>query len=236
MNYEIIPAIMPEEFNDIESLVGLVRGHVSTVQLDIMDGKYVPEKTWPFLYTHDTDLKFLRSQDSSLPFWEDVDYELDLMIERPEQDLETWFGIGARRVIFHYHSIHDWKKIETIDHVTRNFIEIGVAITIHDSIDDVFSLIDKQAIDFIQIMGIATIGYQGEPFERDSLGIATRLRSRYPNLPIAIDGGVSIENVIDLKQAGVNRFVSGSGVFGHGMVDENIKKFEIQLKGNDNEL
>ena len=45
MNTEIIPAIMPAHFDDIDQNVSLVQHHVQTVQLDLMDGKYVPEKT-----------------------------------------------------------------------------------------------------------------------------------------------------------------------------------------------
>ncbi|MFT6361213.1 MAG: pentose-5-phosphate-3-epimerase, partial [Candidatus Paceibacteria bacterium] len=50
MNTNIIPAIMPERFEDIETQTGLVLNQVRVVQLDIMDGKYVSEKTWPFIY------------------------------------------------------------------------------------------------------------------------------------------------------------------------------------------
>ena len=41
-------------------MTGMVKNHVTTVQLDIMDGRYVPEKTWPFVYGTDRDLRDLR--------------------------------------------------------------------------------------------------------------------------------------------------------------------------------
>lgn len=214
---------MPRNFDEIEELVGLVRNSTDIVQLDLMDGKYVPEPTWPFFYGTDRNLVALEAQDSALPYWEDINYELDLMVERPEERLDTWLGIGAARVIFHYASVHDWEKIKAIDHGIRNFIEIGLAITVHDSLEDIYPLINEGVIDFIQVMGIANIGYQGEPFQESSLDIIDSLRSKYPDLVISVDGGVSLDTIVDLADAGVSRFVSGSGVYGGGDIHENIQ-------------
>ncbi|MCA9352907.1 hypothetical protein KC901_01870 [Patescibacteria group bacterium] len=222
MHTPIIPALMPETFDDIEEMVSLVVNHVDMVQLDLMDGKYVPEKTWPFYHENDHNLASLIREDVSLPFWENINYELDLMVERPEENLDTWLHIGASRVIFHYASVHDWNNIRNIDNVVRDFIQIGCAITIHDDIEKVYPLIDEQAVDFIQVMGIAHIGYQGEPFEEQTLEIITTLRTRYPDLLITVDGGVSVATIRDLSLAGADTFVSGSGVFGGGVVSENI--------------
>ncbi|MCI5051205.1 MAG: hypothetical protein MRY57_02770 [Candidatus Pacebacteria bacterium] len=230
MDIEIIPAIMPGQFNEIEDMVGLVRHNVSTVQLDLMDGKYVPEPTWPFMYGTDRDLVALKTEDVSFPLWEEMNYELDLMIERPEENLETWLGIGAARVIFHYASVGDWEKIKDIDYGIRNFIEIGLAVTIHNDMDSIYELIDDNVIDFVQVMGIAHIGYQGEPFEESALTIISDLRERYPELIISVDGGVSLDTIADLYEAGVNRFVSGSGVYGGGNVEENIENLKLSLE------
>ena len=226
MNIEIIPATMPQKFEDIATDVGLALHQVQTVQLDLMDGKYVSEKTWPFIYGADRDLIALQKEDESLPFWDEVNYELDLMVERPETQLDDWLHIGASRVIFHYASVHDWEPIKTIDHITRNFIEIGCAITIHDSLEDIYPLIDENIIDFVQVMGIAHIGYQGEPFAEESLKIITELKTRYPELMISVDGGVSTETISELYNVGVRRFVSGSGVYAGGVVEENIHQLK----------
>lgn len=223
MNKEIIPAYMPEKFIDIEGATAAVRGEVKTIQLDLMDAKYVPEATWPFMFENDYNLEDLKNEKDGFPYWEDINYELDLMIERPESNIDTWLGIGASRVIFHYASVHDWEVIKNIDIVIRNFIDIGLAVTIHDDLEKIFPLIDKNVIDFIQVMGIAQIGFQGEPFDESSLEIIKTLRKKYPNLIISVDGGVSEDSIPDLCNAGADRLVSGSAVFGHGIVKENIQ-------------
>lgn len=222
MKKEIIPAIMPERFEDIEMMAGLVKNEVATVQIDIMDGAYVPEKTWPYVDTRDMSLQQLLSEENSLPFWQELNYELDLMIERPEEQLDTWLNLGASRVVFHYTSVHSWEKIRNIDSVLRNFVSIGCAITIHDDLEKVFPLIEDGTVNFVQVMGIAHIGYQGEPFEEEALHVIAQLHARYPDLLITVDGGVSEETITHLAEKGASCFVSGSAVFGGGVASENI--------------
>jgi ribulose-phosphate 3-epimerase len=224
MNREIIPALMPATYDSIQSAALSVRHEVPVMQLDIMDGKYVPKPTWPFSGKGNYELQEILGGERGLPLWEDLNYELDLMVRRPEEELEKWLGIGASRVIFHYASVHDWTPIVEIDSVIRNFLEIGVAITVHDDLQKVYELLDASTVDFVQCMGIARIGYQGEPFNPDILNVITQLRNRYPEVVISVDGGVNLNTIEALKEVGVSRFVAGSAVFGHGMADENIQE------------
>ena len=223
MKDTIIPALMPNSFDEIHAASISVRGEVSVIQLDIMDGKYVPEPTWPFVRGGGRDIQDILNEDTGLPLWEDIGYEIDLMVRRPEEELGTWLGLGASRVIFHYASVHDWGKIKEIDPVVRNFLDLGVAVTIHDNIEKVYELIDTNTVDFIQCMGIARIGYQGEPFDESVLELIASIRSRYPDIIISVDGGVNEDTIQLLKEAGVDRFVAGSAVFGSGIAKENIE-------------
>ena len=54
---EIIPAILPKNYEDLKNEIALVRGVVPLVQVDICDGIFVKNKTWPFL-GDDFDLHF----------------------------------------------------------------------------------------------------------------------------------------------------------------------------------
>lgn len=230
MNKEIIPACMPDRFDDIRETALSVRSNVSTIQLDIMDGVYVPETTWPYKYTQDYKLEELKKEDSGFPLWEELNYELDLMVQKPEENLDTWLSIGASRVIFHYASVADWSLIKNLDRGIRSFVQIGIAVTIHDDIQEIFHLIDSGCIDFVQVMGIENIGYMGEPFTEDALWIIAEIQKKYPELILSIDGGVSEQTIPVLKKIGISRFVSGSGVFGHGIPSENVTYLNELLK------
>ncbi len=233
MNKEIIPAVMPEKFDDIQGIVAAVKNDVQTIQLDLMDGNYVPEPTWPFMFDVDYKLEDLKNEEVGFPFWEDLNYELDLMISKPEEKIDTWLGIGASRVIFHYASVDDWKPIKTIDPVMRNFVELGVAVTIHDTVPNIYPLIDEGVVDYVQVMGIEHIGYQGESFDERCIDIITTLRKKYPEIIISVDGGVSAYSIPSLRDAGVDRFVSGSSVFGHGDASENVEHLRDIAEGKE---
>jgi ribulose-phosphate 3-epimerase len=221
MDTEIIPAVMPTSLDNLASMVLLVRHSVDNVQIDIMDGEYVQPTTWPFMYARDLDV--FRDPEFAFPLWETMNYELDLMVRTPERDIQNWISLGASRIVFHYASVHDWKPIADIDQVIKKFTSFGVAVTIYDPIEKIYELIDNEVVDYVQVMGIARIGYQGEPFVPEILDIVEKLRSRYPNMPISVDGGVNLETIDRLYQAGVDRFVAGSAVFGGGIPHENIE-------------
>ena len=79
---EIIPAILPKNYEDLKNKIALVRGIVPVVQIDICDGIFVPSKTWPFSTGGAEDYNFHRilNEEEGMPFWEDIDFEFDLMV------------------------------------------------------------------------------------------------------------------------------------------------------------
>jgi len=219
---DIIPAIMPESYDDLREKAKSVHDLVPIAQIDIMDGKFVPSKSWPYISggpTVDEEFKLLMSQDEGLPFWNEMDYEIDLMIQEPEKHLDEWLPLGASRLIFHIESIKDkdhFFRGELFKEGARDIggdkvIEIGLAISADTDIAEIAPYISQ--IDFVQVMGIAKIGYQGEPFDERALEHINRLRVMYPNLIISVDGGVSLLTAADIRDAGASRLVAGSAVF-----------------------
>ncbi len=222
MQREIIPACMPQNVDEIGDRAALAYSQVMTMQLDLMDGKYVPEKTWPFFHVHDFELEKIKDGEGALPFWDRLNYELDLMVEKPEERLSDWLALAPSRIIFHLASVADWKKIETFSEQAASFIELGLAITIHDDLGLVQEKMELLNWDFVQIMGIDHIGYSGEPFDERSFGLVLWFQEYYPETKLSFDGGVSEDTIPALAEAGVSRFVSGSRIFNHGIPEENI--------------
>ncbi len=229
---EIIPAIMPDDFYHIEDDARSVADHVTTVQLDIMDGKFVRAKTWPYFHKvidgvpQDIYFQKIQKEEVGLPNWEDVDYELDLMIERPEKNIDQWMALGPRRIILHIESLLNPEKTFTELASLRDIVEIGL------SFDDDYPVteLDKymEMVDFVQVMGIDEIGKQGEPFEPRSLYNIEYLHNKFPEMPISVDGSVNVDTIEELQKAGATRFVAGSAIF-DGVPSENIKKLRELL-------
>ena len=220
---EIIPAIMPDSFFDLEKKAAQVRSLVPLVQVDIMDGKFVKSKSWPYRNAGKADEEhFLAmvNQDETLPFFDELDYEIDLMIGEPEIHIDEWLPLGASRLIFHIESIvdleafwaHDIWKEGARDIGGQKVIEVGFAINPDTPLETLIPYLPK--LDFVQVMGIARIGYQGEAFDERAFEVINKIRALYPNIPISVDGAVSLKTAALLKAAGATRLVSGSAVFG----------------------
>lgn len=224
---EVIPAIMPRNFKDLKEKVEKVSNYVSSVQLDLMDGKFVKEKTWPYFSYSDEDFAFLLKEQEGLPFWNKIDYEIDFMSSTPEADVFDWIKIGARRAIIHFESTGEFEKL--VSEIRSEFgnpkenplsPEIGIASSNSTPFSDWEKLIEL--VDFIQVMGIDRIGYQGEAFDERAIDRIKTLRSKFKELIISVDGGVNRETAPRLVESGANRLVSGSFIFDNPNTKEHI--------------
>jgi len=228
---EIIPAIMPTSFKYLEEKLSQVATLVPLVQIDIMDGQLTPKRTWPYIgiELERTFVQILNEQEG-FPFWNDVDFEADLMVKEPEKIWRDWVTVGAKRIIFHYESVGDPKAF--LEVVRKNavakesplYTEIGFAINVRTPIDVLFPLIED--IDFVQFMGIAKIGFQGSAFDESVFGKISDLRAKYPDLIISVDGGVNKETAPKLIGVGVNRMAIGSAIFGTEDVAVALEEFK----------
>lgn len=214
---EIIPAIMPKNYDDLAEKMGLFAGVVSLVQLDIMDGKLVPNRTWPY-DPKDAHFVNIVSQEEGMPEWETLDIEVDLMIENPEDVVEKWVSAGARRIIVHIESVSDFEAIR--EAIPQDLIEIGLAINTTTPISSIEPYLDQ--IDFVQCMGIAKIGFQGEAFDDRVLEHIRALRALRPEMPISVDGAVNFETARTLADAGATRLVSGSAILKSGDISHAV--------------
>lgn len=232
---EIVPAIMPRSFMELREYVEQAKGLVRMLQIDVMDGVFVPEKSWP--YTDGDYEGFLRlaEGDESLDAWAEMDFEADLMVKNPETEIKKWFDAGARRVIVHVESTDALPRILSMmkdnahaRHEEDSFFaprEIGIAIDIETPSE----LLDPwtRDIHFVQFMGIAKIGYQGELFDERVIQKIKEFREKYPDVTISVDGGVSLETAPRLIKAGANRLVAGSAIWKSDDIEETIEKFKL---------
>jgi len=209
---EIIPAILPKDFNEIERKLVLLKSAFSIlkenkkpiIQIDICDGVFVPTKTWP--YTEGGLLEGL------LRFSDSFDFEVDLMVAEPKKIISDWQNIGVKRIILHIESLEGQYPSDLFSKVDVSSIQFGFAINLKTSTKDIETYI--QVADFFQFMGINKVGYQGEKFNQGVLKKITTFHKDNKKMIISVDGGVSLKNYKDLVRVGVNRLVVGSALFG----------------------
>ncbi|MBU1557381.1 hypothetical protein KKC45_00225, partial [Patescibacteria group bacterium] len=193
----------------------LVKGLTSFIQIDVMDGIFVPEKSWPF-----TDSMWASGVHLEPPFSCDCNFEFDLMVAKPEYNVQDFLDIGAKRIIIHAGSTN---KLKEIFELLKGKAEIGLAFGIDVDVDKYIGFIESA--NFVQFMGIEKIGFQGQSFDDKVIDKIINFRAKYKNITISVDGGVNLENAHRLISAGANRLVSGSAIFESGDIPSTIEKF-----------
>ncbi len=230
---EIIPAILPKNYEDMKNHIALVRGVVPIVQIDICDGDFVKSTTWPFSTGGASDYNFqnIMNEQEGMPFWEDIDFELDLMVSDAVANFDIYTKLSPKRIVFHIEAeeikrdILEFKNfIEGIDPYIRDSIEIGVAINTTTKVEEIFPLVNS--VDFVQCMGIEHVGFQGQEFDETVLSHIKTLKEKYSDLIISVDGAVNSENASALLDAGATRLVIGSAIFNTSDIIDTIESFK----------
>jgi ribulose-phosphate 3-epimerase len=219
---EIIPAILPKSYDELQEKLDIAAPHAPTVQIDVCDGFFVLNRTWPYLkgtqVESDQFFASIVEQETALPHWEEVDFEFDLMIRGAYEKIPDFIAAGASRVVVHKASV----DAEELSAIVRDFgkkssevgmfdVELGVAILPGDNAADIASIASD--IHFVQVMGIDKVGFQGQPFDPRAVELVRALKAAYPHLSVSVDGGVSPETAPALADAGADRLVVGSALF-----------------------
>ncbi len=199
----IVPSLPAASFDEIERLCTALRGVAREIQIDIVDGKYVPHTSWPF-----TEPAPMHAFAQLSRYTRDFSLEVDCMVQDPEQYLDDIVSVGVMRIIIHVGSTQNYAGI--IAHAQQHRYLLGFAFTNDTPLEMLHTYIDD--VDFVQLMGIREVGQQGQPFDTRTLERARLLRQTYPDLDIAVDGSVNAHTIPQLYAAGVNRFAPGSAI------------------------
>ncbi len=223
---EIIPAILAKTYDDLKDKIALVRGIAPIVQIDICDGNFINNKTWP--YSDDSHLQAILEEQEGMPFWEDIDFELDLMVSDAVENFPFYMKLGPKRVVFHLEAQENLESfkdfLEGVDPYIHDAVDFGLSINPQTNIERIFPFVNY--VDFIQCMGIDNVGFQGQEFDAHDLAHIKILKEKFPGIIISVDGAVDFSTAPRLIEAGVDRLVIGSAIFRSNDIKETIKDFE----------
>ena len=206
---QITPAILVQTFTELKKQLKQVEPIFEYVQLDIMDGIFVDNKS--FEYNEDKDLaNFFENLEINLKL------ELHLMVNNPLDEIEKWKNVeSVFRIIFHFESKDNITKV--INKVRENRWQVGISLNPDTTIDKIIPYLND--IKVLQFMTV-TPGKQGNPF-RPEIEEKVQKINRLSNKPlISVDGGVCLDNIQMIKNWGVDIFNVGSAL----MKQNNIEK------------
>ncbi|MEK7128055.1 MAG: hypothetical protein AAB933_00620 [Patescibacteria group bacterium] len=215
---EVIASVLPfKTFEELKNKVGALRGVVKTIQIDFCDGVFVPSQTWPFTQGGFDDYEFqkIMNEEQGLPFWDEFDFELDLMVADAVENFDIYMKLGAKRMIFHLEAMESWEDfrnfLEGIDLYIRDIVQFGIAFKPGMPLEKVFPFIPL--VDFVQCMGNDKIGISGVTLDEKVYDRVALLREKYPELPIEVDIGVNEQTAPRLVSAGATKLITGSVLF-----------------------
>ena len=217
---EIVPAILEKNFSEIKNKLTFLRERVRCVQIDVCDGIFVSNQTWPFAYGgfNDIDFQKILNEEEGMPFWEDFDFEFDLMVSDAVENFNIYMKLGGKRMIFHLSAQESLEEFEHfldgLDMYIRDNVEIGLAFKPSDNLSIVSRLSHK--VDFLHCMGSDKIGFQGEAFSEQALQNIKFLKKELPGVVISVDIGINLENAQIILNAGADRLTVGSSLWKSG--------------------
>lgn len=194
---EIIPGILEKEWSEIERKLELIRPFAKTVHIDIIDGKFVDNLTFldpsPFK-----------------KYSEDFLLEVHMMVDNPIAYLKAWSDAGFKRFLGHIERMPDPTEFIAQGQLLG---EVGLALDGPTGID-VLEKINLEDVDALLIYTSDRVGFSGPELNESRLEKIRKIRAINEFISIEVDGGINAETILKARQAGANRFVSTSFLFG----------------------
>lgn len=196
----IVPAVIPRDKKEVIEMTRTL-SFSNEFHLDVVDGKFVAATSWP-INPHGT-------PNEVKAFTDAFTLEVDLMMHNPIPAAREWIEAGADMLVFHIETIDLPSLVDFILYAPRS-VSIGVSLHGDTPIESLLPF--AVHADYIQLMGIHTIGAQGQPFDTSIFEKIQRVKREFPAMPIHVDGSVNRDTITTLVKAGVNRFVVGSAI------------------------
>ncbi len=191
---DVIPGILEKEWSVIEERLGLVKGLVRAVQIDIEDNTFVPNET-------------ILTFDKFVPYADVMALEAHLMVAQPERYVKALADAGFKRLIAHVEANDPRLFLEQAQY---EHVEVGMAIDGATELEQIEPFLEE--IDMVLVMTIEA-GFSGQPFLVETVEKIKTIHQNFPDLPIEVDGGINDQTAKIVKDAGATRLVSTSFLF-----------------------
>ena len=216
-NYVLSPSILAADFKVLgQEMKKTEDNGAEYIHFDVMDGMFVPSISFgmPVLASiHDATEQFM---------------DAHLMVQEPIRYVEAFQKAGADYVTVHLEACEDVKT--TLDKIHACGMKAGLAVNPETDVKELVPYMED--VEMILIMSVQP-GFGGQKFIPESLDkireVRAMLNEKNLETDIQVDGGIYVENVREVLDAGANVIVAGSAVF-RGDAGENTAKFMEILK------
>lgn len=186
--------------------------------IDVMDGKFVEKDTSDLMYSYASSIK----QISNVPL------DVHLMVEDAKKYIDEYIDLNPIYITIHYEACKNKKQVkELLEYIKKNNIKCGLSIKPKTKVEDIYEFLP-----YISLILVMTVepGKGGQKLIPETLKKISKLKEYlYQNnleTYIEADGGIKLDNVDKLKEAGVDIVVVGSGIINSDDYKKTIQQFK----------
>ncbi len=214
---KIAPSILSADFAHLaDEIAKVTEAGADMIHVDVMDGHFVPNFTiGPPI------VKAIRKV-TRLPL------DVHLMMTNPEDFIHDFIKAGSNYITVHVETCPHLHR--TIQSIKEEGVKAGVTLNPATPLASVEEILGE--VDLLLIMSVNP-GFGGQSFIPSTLEKLRRARKmidqRGLNVELEIDGGVKVENIAAMAQAGADIFVSGSAIFHSKDYKDTIQKMRAAI-------
>ncbi|MBR1674606.1 MAG: ribulose-phosphate 3-epimerase [Eubacterium sp.] len=216
---KLSPSMLSIDFGNIEENIKKVREAGSDyIHVDVMDGVFVPNISFgpPVI-------QYVKKAAGDMPL------DVHLMIVEPERYVDAFKKSGADMLTIHYESTKDVRAVVKL--IKDAGMKAGVSIKPATPVSVLKGLLGE--VDMVLIMSVEP-GFGGQSFIEETYEklreVKALIKAEGADCDVEVDGGVSLDNLEQILEAGANVIVAGSAIFKND-IEKNVKMFKDIMNG-----
>ena len=217
---EISTSLLSVKKEDIiQTIYNLEVAHTDYFHIDVMDGRFVENDTSETMRIY---CEYL-NQVTNVPI------DVHLMVTNVKEYIDSYSIFNPNIITFHYEAVKDKEKIcDIIKQIRDNNCQVGMAIKPETSIKDIYEFLP-----YLNLVLVMTVepGKGGQTIITETIRkikiLKEYIREKNLDTYIEADGGINIKTIEELKEAGIDIAVVGTGIVKTDNYAETVKKLKI---------
>ena len=203
-----------EKENVIKTIYNLETAKTDYFHIDVMDGEFVKDNT----------IKKMLEYSNYLTNITNIPLDIHLMVKNVKECIDLFLPYNPSNITIHYESVNSKNELlELINYIKLNNSKVGISIKPNTDLEEILDIICN--VNIILIMTVEP-GQGGQKLIPETLNkirkTANYVRENNLNIIVEADGGINLNNIQEVKNAGADIVVSGTGIINSNNYRETI--------------